>query len=82
MLAFTLDGKHALVTRDGDHRISLLAIDGAKVEDTKKYMVAGFRPYSIGISPKGTVAVLTNHGYYALFQHRQHASAVARLYQL
>jgi DNA-binding beta-propeller fold protein YncE len=61
-VAFTPDGKHALVTRDGDHRISLLAIDGAKVEDTKKYMVAGFRPYSIGISPKGTVAVLTNQG--------------------
>ena len=60
--AFMPDGKHALVTRDGDHRISLLSIDGSKVEDTKKFMVAGFRPYSISISPKGDVAVLSNQG--------------------
>jgi DNA-binding beta-propeller fold protein YncE len=61
-VAFTPDGKKALVTRDGDHRISVLAVDGAKVEDTKAYMVAGIRPYSISISPKGDVAVLTNQG--------------------
>ena len=61
-VAFTPDGKMALVTRDGDHRISVLSIDGAKVEDTKRYMVASIRPYSISISPKGDVAVLTNQG--------------------
>jgi DNA-binding beta-propeller fold protein YncE len=61
-VAFMPDGKMALVTRDGDHRISVLSIDGNKVEDTKKYMVAGFRPYSISISPKGTLAVLSNQG--------------------
>ena len=61
-VAFMPDGKTALVTRDGDHRISVLSVDGNKVEDTKKYMVAGFRPYSISISPKGTVAVLSNQG--------------------
>jgi DNA-binding beta-propeller fold protein YncE len=61
-VAFLPDGKHALVTRDGDHRISLLSVDGSKVEDTKKFMVGGIRPYSIAISPKGDVAVLTNQG--------------------
>jgi DNA-binding beta-propeller fold protein YncE len=61
-VAFMPDGKHALVSRDGDHRISLLSVEGSKVEDTKKFMVAGFRPYSISISPKGTVAVLSNQG--------------------
>jgi len=61
-VAFMPDGKMALVTRDGDHRISVLSVDGNKVEDTKKYMVAGFRPYSISISPKGTLAVLSNQG--------------------
>ncbi len=61
-VAFTPDGKMALVTRDGDHRISVLSVDGTKVEDTKQFMVAGFRPYSVAISPKGTVAVLTNQG--------------------
>jgi DNA-binding beta-propeller fold protein YncE len=52
-VAFLPDGKRALVTRDGDHRISVLSVDGAKVEDTKAYMVAGIRPYSISISSKG-----------------------------
>jgi DNA-binding beta-propeller fold protein YncE len=61
-VAFTPDGKRALVTRDGDHRISVLSVDGAKVEDTKAYLVAGIRPYSISISPKGDAAVLTNQG--------------------
>jgi YVTN family beta-propeller protein len=61
-VAFLPDGKRALVTRDGDHRISVLSVDGSKVEDTKQYLVAGIRPYSISISPKGDVAVLTNQG--------------------
>jgi DNA-binding beta-propeller fold protein YncE len=61
-VAFLPDGKRALVTRDGDHRISVLSVDGSKVEDTKGYMVAGVRPYSISISSKGDLAVLTNQG--------------------
>ena len=61
-VAFLPDGKSALVTRDGDHRVSILAIDGTKVEDTKKFMVGGFRPYSMVISPKGDVAVFGNQG--------------------
>ncbi len=59
---FTPDGKQALVTRDGDHKISVLLVDGNKVEDTKKYMVGGIRPYSIEISPRGDVAVFGNQG--------------------
>ena len=61
-VAFLPDGKSALVTRDGDHRVSILSIDGNKVEDTKKFMVGGFRPYSLVISPKGDVAVFGNQG--------------------
>jgi DNA-binding beta-propeller fold protein YncE len=61
-VAFLPDGKRALVTRDGDHRISVLSVDGSKVEDTKAYMVAGFRPYSISVSAKGDLAVLVNQG--------------------
>ena len=61
-VAFLPDGKRALVTRDGDHRISVLAVNGSQVEDTKAYMVAGIRPYSISVSPKGDLAVLTNQG--------------------
>jgi hypothetical protein len=40
-VVFSLDGKHALVTRDGDHRIAVLSVDGAKVELTKREMAAG-----------------------------------------
>jgi DNA-binding beta-propeller fold protein YncE len=61
-VAFLPDGKSAIVTRDGDHRVSILAIDGTKVEDTKKFMIGGFRPYSLVISPKGDVAVFGNQG--------------------
>jgi len=61
-VAFLADGKRALVTRDGDHRISVLTVDGDKVADSKQFMVGGFRPYSISISPKGDVAVLSNQG--------------------
>jgi DNA-binding beta-propeller fold protein YncE len=61
-VAFFPDGKRALVTRDGDHRISVLSVDGSKVEDTKAYMVGGIRPYSVSISSKGDLAVLTNQG--------------------
>jgi len=61
-VVFLPDGKRALATRDGDHRISMLTIDGSKVEDSKQFMVAGIRPYSISVSPKGDVAALTNQG--------------------
>ena len=61
-VAFTPDGKTAVVTRDGDHRISLLAIDGNKVTYTKRDMVAAIRPYSLEISSKGDVAVFGHQG--------------------
>lgn len=61
-VAFTPDGKRALVTRDGDHRISVLSVDGNKVEDSKAFMVGGVRPYSLEISSKGDVAVVSNQG--------------------
>jgi DNA-binding beta-propeller fold protein YncE len=56
------DGKLALASRDGDDRISVLAIDGTKVEYTKRDMNAGLRPYGIDIAPSGTFAVVANIG--------------------
>src|SRR5262249_45384980 len=44
-VAITPDGKTALVTRDGDNKISVLSIDGNKVEHTKRDISAGLRPY-------------------------------------
>lgn len=60
--AFTRDGAMALVTRDGDHRISVLSIDGGKVEYTKRDLYAGMRPYGIDIAGPGEVALVANIG--------------------
>lgn len=61
-MVFTPDGTKALVTRDGDSAISLLAIDGAKVTDTGNDIYAGLRPYGIEMSTKGDIAVASNIG--------------------
>ena len=50
------------MTRDGDHRVSILTVDGNKVEDSKGFMVGGVRPYSLEISSSGDVAVFSNQG--------------------
>src|SRR5258708_9998837 len=59
-VAITPDGKTALVTRDGDNKISVLSIDGTKVEHTKRDISAGPRPYRLVIDPHGKVAVAAN----------------------
>jgi DNA-binding beta-propeller fold protein YncE len=59
---FAPDGKSALVTRDNDHRIAVLAIDGNNVTATKREIAAGLRPYGLDISSKGEVAVVANVG--------------------
>jgi DNA-binding beta-propeller fold protein YncE len=61
-VAITPDGKTALVTRDGDSKISVLSIDGTKVEYTKRDISAGLRPYGLGIHPNGKLAVVANIG--------------------
>jgi len=60
--AFTPDGKMALVTRDGDHKISVLKIDGTNVEYTKRDINAGLRPYGIDVSSRGDFAAVANIG--------------------
>jgi len=61
-VAFTPDGKRAIVTRDGDHFLSMLAIEGTQVTDAKRHFGAGFRPYGVEVSPDGTFAVAANVG--------------------
>src|SRR5262249_28307645 len=41
---------------------SVLSVDGNKVEDTKRLLTGGFRPYAIQVSPKGDIAVVGNQG--------------------
>jgi DNA-binding beta-propeller fold protein YncE len=54
---FSRDGATALVTRDGDSRISLLSVDGSKVEYTKRDLYSGVRPYDIDLTVSATAVV-------------------------
>ncbi len=61
-VAFTPDGKRALVTRDGDHKISVLDVEGAKVVHSKRDIHAGLKPYPLEITRDGAFAVISNVG--------------------
>src|SRR5438445_634564 len=61
-VAIAPNGKLALVTRDGDDRISVLSIDGTRVEYTKRDVYAGLRPYPIDIEASGAFAAVANIG--------------------
>jgi DNA-binding beta-propeller fold protein YncE len=43
-LAFTKDGKHALVSRDGDNMVSVLHVDGSKVSVDPRPITTAVRP--------------------------------------
>jgi DNA-binding beta-propeller fold protein YncE len=59
---FSRDGATALVTRDGDSRISVPSVDGTKVEYTKRDLYSALRPYQIDTTGNGDVAVVGNVG--------------------
>jgi DNA-binding beta-propeller fold protein YncE len=61
-VAFTPDGARAIVTRDGDHVLSMLAIEGSTVTHAKRDFGAGIRPYGVEVSPDGAYAVVNNVG--------------------
>ena len=61
-VVITPDGKRALVTRDGDHALTLLRIDGTRVDVSDRTFYAGFRPYGADITPDGAVVVVANMG--------------------
>jgi DNA-binding beta-propeller fold protein YncE len=57
-VAFTPDGKTALVSRNADNKVSVLSIDGNKVEYTKRDMTPGVRPIVLDIASNGAFAVV------------------------
>ena len=61
-IAFTLDGKAALVTRNGDHMVQVLNIDGARVTLGDRQITTGVAPYTIDITADGTMAAVGNMG--------------------
>ena len=58
MVAIAPDGKTALVSRRDDHKVSVLAIDGSKVEYTKRDVTPGVRPIVLDIASNGAYAVV------------------------
>jgi DNA-binding beta-propeller fold protein YncE len=61
-IAITPDGKTALVTMNAEHTVKVLKIDGEKLEDTKREISTGVRPYPIAVHPNGKMAVVANVG--------------------
>jgi len=58
MVAFTPDGKWALASRNNDNKVSVLSIEGSKVEYTKRDMVPGLRPIVMDVANNGAFAVV------------------------
>ncbi len=61
-IAFTSDARTALVTRNGDHMVQVLHIDGDKVTLDKRPITTGVAPYTIDVTADGTMAAVGNMG--------------------
>jgi DNA-binding beta-propeller fold protein YncE len=61
-VVFTRDGRTALVTRNFDSLISVLTVEGAKVEYAKRDLSANLKPYGIEITPAGDTAIVASIG--------------------
>ncbi len=61
-IAFSGDGKSALVTRYGDNQVMVLNIDGRDVTADPRPITTGIAPYTIDTSPDGTLAAVSNMG--------------------
>lgn len=62
-VAFTPDGKRALVAKLPAHKIAVLDIDGQKVTYNKALdMPVGLWPYNVDVTPDGKIALTANLG--------------------
>ncbi len=61
-IVFLPDGKRALVTRNGDHIVQVLRIQGTQVTLDPRPLTTGIAPYTIDLSPDGTLAAVGNMG--------------------
>jgi DNA-binding beta-propeller fold protein YncE len=61
-IAFTHDGRHALLRRGGDNMVSVLNIDGSSVTVDPRPITTGMAPYTMDINAAGTLAVVSNMG--------------------
>ncbi len=61
-IMFTRDGKAALVTRYGDNQVMVLHIEGRAITADPRPITTGIAPYTIDVSPDGTLAAVSNMG--------------------
>lgn len=61
-VAITPDGRRALVSRNNDSLISILAIEGSTVTYTKRDITSGLKPYGLEVTPAGDIALAANIG--------------------
>ncbi len=61
-LAFSTDGKTAIVSRQWDDRVSVLHIDGATVTLDKQPITTALGPYTIDTVPDRSLAAVSNMG--------------------
>ena len=61
-IVFTRDGKAALVTRYGDNQVMVLHIEGRAITADPRPITTGIAPYTIDVSPDGTLAAVSNMG--------------------
>jgi DNA-binding beta-propeller fold protein YncE len=59
---FYANGTRALVTRDGDHRISVLAVEATNIRLLGRSLAGGLRPYGIDTAGDRRFAVVGNIG--------------------
>jgi DNA-binding beta-propeller fold protein YncE len=61
---FAADGRTALVSRNAasDNKVSLLTVNGAKVEYSRQDFFTGLQPYGMDLTPSGDLAVVANIG--------------------
>jgi DNA-binding beta-propeller fold protein YncE len=59
---FLHDGKSALVTRNFDHQVSVLHINGTKLTVDPRPITTGVAPYTMDINAAGTIAAVSNMG--------------------
>jgi DNA-binding beta-propeller fold protein YncE len=61
-IAFTHDGKHAIVAQRDENGAAVLTVDGTTVKLTNEKISTGVTPYAIDVSSDGKWAVIGNTG--------------------
>ncbi len=61
-LLFLPDGKHAILSRDADHMLNVLRVEGRTVSIDKRVLTAGVRPYTLSLAPSRNLVAVSNMG--------------------